>query len=166
MQWSSSNPAVATIDGGGMPPCSRPDQHHRGHGEDHHKAAEDLDQATVTGMFPCPAARHQRQRRDRLRPRCPRPMRDSQGRPLGRPGVTISIGTNPPGTGTWTGTLTRATNIPGVARFNDLKIDWLGTGYTLVATANLERWNRLHNFRRLQRTARRRCLSRPRHSGV
>ena len=64
-------------------------------------------------------------------------LRDSQGHLLGRQDVTISIGANPPGTGTLTGTLTRATNILGVARFNDLKIDWLGTGYTLVATANL-----------------------------
>jgi hypothetical protein len=50
--------------------------------------------------------------------------------------ITIVIGINPPGTGTLSGTLTRKTDPSGTATFNDLKIDWLGTGYTLAASAN------------------------------
>ncbi|MGH7515391.1 MAG: invasin domain 3-containing protein [Gemmatimonadales bacterium] len=47
--------------------------------------------------------------------------------------VTVDIGTNPAG-GTLTGTLT-ATAANGVASFADLKIDNVGTGYTLTAAA-------------------------------
>lgn len=63
-------------------------------------------------------------------------LRDNFGRLIGNQKITISLGTNPPGTGTLSGTLTRTTDILGIARFNNLKIDWLGTGYTLVATAH------------------------------
>ncbi len=47
--------------------------------------------------------------------------------------ITVAIGTNPAG-GTLSGTRTVATT-NGVAAFSDLKIDKVGTGYTLVATA-------------------------------
>jgi IPT/TIG domain len=47
--------------------------------------------------------------------------------------VTIAIGTNPVG-GTLSGTLTVAANA-GVAAFSDLRIDKLGSGYTLVAAS-------------------------------
>ena len=63
-------------------------------------------------------------------------MRDNLGDPLPGQIVTVSIGTNPPGTGTLSGTLTQTTDSTGTASFPDLKIDWLGTGYTLVASAN------------------------------
>jgi len=63
-------------------------------------------------------------------------MLDNLGDPLPSQSVTISIGTNPPGTGTLSGTLTQTTDSAGTASFPDLKIDWLGTGYTLVASAN------------------------------
>jgi len=47
--------------------------------------------------------------------------------------VTIAIGTNPAG-GSLSGTLT-VNAIAGIATFNDLTIDNIGTGYTLAATA-------------------------------
>src|SRR5262249_873439 len=40
------------------------------------------------------------------------------------------------GSGALTGTLTQTTNASGIASFADLKIDWLGNGYTLIASAN------------------------------
>ncbi|HSD31080.1 MAG TPA: Ig-like domain-containing protein [Gemmatimonadales bacterium] len=46
--------------------------------------------------------------------------------------VTVAIGTNP-GSGTLFGTLTRLAG-SGTATFNDLRIDKVGNGYTLVAT--------------------------------
>src|SRR5262249_10821028 len=68
---------------------------------------------------------------------------DNLNEPLPNQNVTISIGTNPPalmtpsfGRGTIYGTLIQATDASGIATFTDLKIDWLGQGYTLVATAN------------------------------
>ena len=48
--------------------------------------------------------------------------------------ITLAIGTNPGG-GTLTGTLTQNA-VDGVATFADLKIDKVGTGYTLVATSS------------------------------
>jgi len=63
-------------------------------------------------------------------------MLDNLGDPLPSQNVTISIGTNPPGTGTLSGTLTQTTDSTGAATFPDLAIDWLGTGYTLVASAS------------------------------
>jgi len=60
---------------------------------------------------------------------------DNLGDPLPGQNVTISIGINPPGSGTLTGTLTQSTGNTGTAIFPNLKIDWLGTGYTLVASA-------------------------------
>lgn len=63
-------------------------------------------------------------------------MLDNLGDPLPSQSVTVSIGTNPPGTGTLSGTITQTTDSTGTATFPDLKIDWLGTGYTLVATAS------------------------------
>ncbi len=61
---------------------------------------------------------------------------DNLGDPLPSQSVSLTIGTNPPGSGTLTGTLTQITDATGTATFPDLKIDWLGTGYTLVATAS------------------------------
>ncbi len=60
---------------------------------------------------------------------------DNLGNPLPGQSIVMSIGTNPPGTGTLTGRLIRTTDAGGTARFSDLKIDWLGTGYTLLAGA-------------------------------
>ena len=63
-------------------------------------------------------------------------MLDNLGDPLPNQSVRMSIGANPPGTGTLTGTLTETSDATGTATFPDLKIDWLGTGYTLVASAS------------------------------
>ncbi len=60
---------------------------------------------------------------------------DNLGNPLPGQSIVMSIATNPPGTGTLTGRLTQRTDAGGTARFTDLKIDWLGTGYTLLAGA-------------------------------
>lgn len=62
-------------------------------------------------------------------------MLDNLGDPLPGQSVTIAIGANPPGTATLTGTLTQTADATGTVTFPDLKIDWLGTGYTLVASA-------------------------------
>jgi hypothetical protein len=67
---------------------------------------------------------------------------DNLGGPLAGQSITMAIGTNgaqgstPPGTGVLGGTLTQATDATGTAIFPDLKIDWLGSGYTLIARAN------------------------------
>jgi alpha-tubulin suppressor-like RCC1 family protein len=49
--------------------------------------------------------------------------------------ITITIGTNPPGNGVLSGTTTQ-TAVSGVATFSDVRIDKVGTGYTLVASAS------------------------------
>lgn len=49
--------------------------------------------------------------------------------------ITLSLGANPAG-GTLSGTLTVAC-VAGVATFSNVKIDKIGTGYTLVATATI-----------------------------
>jgi len=68
---------------------------------------------------------------------------DNLGDPLPGQNLTMSIGTNPPalatpslGAGVLSGTFTQTTDTAGTATFSDLKIDWLGNGYTLMATAN------------------------------
>lgn len=69
---------------------------------------------------------------------------DNLGDPLPGQNIMLSIGTNAAdgggaaqnAQGTLTGTLTRSTDGSGVATFSDLAIDWLGDGYTLVASAN------------------------------
>jgi hypothetical protein len=61
---------------------------------------------------------------------------DNLGDPLAGESITVGIGSNPPGTGTLSGTVRQVTDTTGTATFPDLKIDWLGTGYTLVAGAN------------------------------
>ena len=59
---------------------------------------------------------------------------DSFGNLAYNTSVAVALGANPGG-GTLTGTLTRPANASGIATFNDLKIDKVGIGYTLVATA-------------------------------
>jgi hypothetical protein len=61
---------------------------------------------------------------------------DNLGDALSGQSIAMSIGTNPHGMGTLSGTLTRTTDSSGTATFTDLKIDWLGSGYTLIASAN------------------------------
>jgi hypothetical protein len=61
---------------------------------------------------------------------------DNLGGPLPGQNITITIGANPPGTGTLSGSLTQTSDGSGTATFSDLKIDWLGDGYTLVAAAS------------------------------
>jgi len=61
---------------------------------------------------------------------------DNLGGPLPSQSLAISLGDDPPGTGTLSGTLSQTTDSTGTATFPDLKIDWLGNGYFLQATAN------------------------------
>ena len=61
---------------------------------------------------------------------------NSLGEPLRNQAITIAIGANPSSISTLAGTLTQFTDSGGTASFPDLRIDWLGTGYTLVASAN------------------------------
>jgi hypothetical protein len=63
-------------------------------------------------------------------------VQDNLGDVLAGLSVAVSIGTNAAvgGTGTLSGTLAHSTNTSGVATFSALKIDWVGAGYTLVAT--------------------------------
>jgi hypothetical protein len=61
---------------------------------------------------------------------------DNLGGPLAGQRITLSIGTNPPGTGVLSGTLSQVTDATGTATFPDLRIDWLGNGFTLAAAAN------------------------------
>jgi hypothetical protein len=68
---------------------------------------------------------------------------DNLGGALPGQPITMTIGTNPPalatpslGAGVLGGTLTQTTDAAGTATFSDLNIDWLGAGYTLIATAN------------------------------
>ena len=60
---------------------------------------------------------------------------DNLGDPLPRQRVSLSLLANPPGKATLSGSLTGRTDATGTTRFPDLSIDWLGSGYTLVATA-------------------------------
>ena len=70
---------------------------------------------------------------------------DSLGHGVAGVSVTISIGNNaadgagviPNAHGTLSGTVTQTTDAQGNAAFGDLRIDWLGMGYTLVAAANM-----------------------------
>ena len=48
--------------------------------------------------------------------------------------ITVAIGTNPPGNGTLSGTLTKNA-VSGVASFSDLSINQAGNGYTLTASS-------------------------------
>jgi hypothetical protein len=61
---------------------------------------------------------------------------DVNGQPVSKSSVliTLSIGSNPGGS-TLNGTVTRLTNSSGVATFNDIKINNVGTSYTLVASS-------------------------------
>jgi hypothetical protein len=61
---------------------------------------------------------------------------DNLGGPLAGQRITLSIGANPPGTGVLSGALSQVTDATGTATFPDLRIDWLGSGYTLIAAAN------------------------------
>jgi hypothetical protein len=63
-------------------------------------------------------------------------LQDNLGNPLPGLSVGMSLGTDPPGSALLSGTLTRATSAVGVATFDDLRLDWLGHGYTLMATAS------------------------------
>jgi hypothetical protein len=49
--------------------------------------------------------------------------------------VTMSLGPDPPNPAVMAGTLRQTTDSTGTATFSGLKLDYLGSGYTLVATA-------------------------------
>jgi uncharacterized repeat protein (TIGR01451 family) len=60
---------------------------------------------------------------------------DHNNAPIAGQSLSMSLGPNPPKPAALTGTLTQITNATGTATFSDLKLDYLGKGYTLVATA-------------------------------
>ena len=61
---------------------------------------------------------------------------DNLGGPLAGQTLNMVIGANPLGKGVLSGTRSMNTDAAGVAVFPDLQIDWLGNGYTLVASAS------------------------------
>jgi len=64
---------------------------------------------------------------------------DSIGHGVAAVAVNLSVGTNAAdngGSAVLGGTLTHVTDATGTASFSDLTLDWLGTGYTLVAAAS------------------------------
>ncbi|HTY43479.1 MAG TPA: choice-of-anchor D domain-containing protein, partial [Thermoanaerobaculia bacterium] len=60
---------------------------------------------------------------------------DPGGKPIAGQTVTMSIGPNPPHAAVLGGTLSRQTDVSGSVTYGDLTLDYLGKGYTLVATA-------------------------------
>ena len=50
-------------------------------------------------------------------------------------GVTVALGTNPPGSAVLSGSKT-ISFVSGVSTFSDLTVNLVGTGYTLTATAS------------------------------
>jgi hypothetical protein len=60
---------------------------------------------------------------------------DPAGKPITGQLVTMAIGPLPPHAAILGGTLSHPTDASGRATFSDLTLDWLGNGYTLVATA-------------------------------
>ena len=60
---------------------------------------------------------------------------DPAGKPISGQTVTISIGPNPPHAAVLGGTLSRQTDVSGKVIYGDLSVDYLGSGYTLVAAA-------------------------------
>jgi Bacterial Ig-like domain (group 2) len=139
VRWSSSNPSVASIDRNGKATLLSPGATiiSARSGEGEQRAATVLTVTTAaTPVFTAqptdtnvsavidPGAGIKVQ------------LLDNLGDPLPGESVSMSLGTNPPGTGTLSGRLRQVTDSTGTATFPNLKIDWLGTGYTLVATAH------------------------------
>jgi hypothetical protein len=142
IQWSSSNPAVATVDGQGNASLLSPGAATITASS---AALQGLQASTTLTVTTATNPVFSAQPSDtnvsaminagavggvRVQ------LLDNLGGPLAGQQITISIGTNPPATGTLTGTLTHKTDASGTATFADLKIDWLGQGYTLVAAAS------------------------------
>ena len=138
VQWRSSNPAVATIAAGGLATLLAPGTTTITAANGSVRASTSLTVTTaVSPTF-------------RVQPSDTNVsatinsnvggvkvlMLDNLGDPLPSQKVTVSIGANPPGTGTLSGMLTQTTDSTGTASFSDLNIDWLGTGYTLVASSS------------------------------
>jgi hypothetical protein len=139
VRWRSSNPAVATIDGAGNATL-----HSAGTtiitarlGEGEQRAStlltvttatnpvfivqpNDTDVSAVIGSGTGVQVQ----------------LLDNLGGPLSGQQITMSIGANPQGSGVLSGTLVQTTDATGTASFADLQIDWLGDGYTLLATAS------------------------------
>jgi hypothetical protein len=145
-QWSSSNPEVATVDGQGNATLLAP-------GTSTITASisgsQVLSASTVLTVAIAAAPVFSTQPSDtnvgavigaatgvRVQ------LLDNLGGALPGQTITIAIGANgaqgnaPPATGVLSGTLSQATDAGGTATFQDLKIDWLGQGYTLVAAAS------------------------------
>jgi hypothetical protein len=145
VQWSSSNPSVATIDGEGtatlLSPGTTTITARLGEGEQRISTLLTVTTAANPVFTVQPA--------DTNVSAVINPggglqvkLLDNLGEPLAGEQITLVIGTNPPalatpsyGRGTLSGTLIQVTNSAGVATFSDLTIDWLGDGYTLVASA-------------------------------
>jgi hypothetical protein len=139
VQWSSSDPAVATIDGQGKATLLRIGTSKITVST---VALQGLQASTVLSVTTATAPVFRTQPADtnvsavigagagvRVQ------LLDNLGGPLAGQSIAVSIGVNPPGTGTLSGTLVETTDATGAAAFPDLKIDWLGNGYTLIAAA-------------------------------
>ena len=133
--WNSSNPAVATVDGSGHALALSAGTTTITATLGSMRATATLTVITVANPIfsvtpvttPVAAA---------IAPAVQVLIQDNRGMPIAGLTVTMSIGTNggQGGTGTLGGTSSQTTNASGVATFSNLTIDWLGTGYTLVAT--------------------------------
>ena len=133
--WSSSNPAVATIDSTGHVTAHSP-----GSTIITASIKPSLGGSTVLSVTAIQPPTYVVQPSSTsvsatIVPAVQLEVEDNLGDLLAGLNVTVSIGTNAAvgGTGTLSGTLAHPTNAGGVATFSDLKIDWVGAGYTLVA---------------------------------
>jgi hypothetical protein len=146
VRWSSSNPAVATIDRDGQATLlstgTTTIRARLGEGE---QQASTLLTVTTAASPIFTAQLADTNVSEVINPAGGVRVKlvDNLGGPLAGQQITLGIGTNPPalatpsfGSGTLSGMLTQTTNAAGIATFADLKIDWLGNGYTLIAAAN------------------------------
>ena len=84
-------------------------------------------------------------------------VRDN-GSPVEDVPVTIDLGPNPPNPAELSGDRTRITGEDGTVTFEHLKLDYLGNGYTLVASTLGPRRTIVRPLGALQRNPRRRSL--------
>ena len=135
--WTSSNPGVATVDGEGNAALLAP-------GTSTITASRgELRASTVLTVTTAAAPVFSAQPRDTnvsavidAGTGVQVQLLDNLGGPLPGQSIVVSISTNPPVTGVLSGTSSQITDATGTATFPDLKIDWLGSGYTLMAGAN------------------------------
>jgi hypothetical protein len=134
--WTSSNPAVATIDGSGRALALSPGTTTITASTRGGAASTTLTIIAIArpifliqpGTTPVGAA---------ITPGVTVLIQDDRGSPVADLTVTVSLGTDAAangGSAALRGTLSRKTHESGTAHFPDLRLDWLGQGYTIVAT--------------------------------